>query len=76
MERIAHARHRDPQQRSFNRFFHADDFSEDPAVQRGGEGAAAREKLIAFFRDEDARLTGDYWSGGSEPDASPTSTSW
>jgi glutathione S-transferase len=52
-----------------SRFFHADAFSEDPAVQEQVKaGGAAR--LAEFFRDEDARLGSDYWSGGPQPDAS------
>jgi len=51
------------------RFFHADAFSDDAAVQAAikANGAA---KLTAYFRAEDERLTGDYWSGRKEPDAS------
>lgn len=46
----------------FMRYFHEDDFAADKAVQdkvkeRGGE------KLLAWFREEDARLTRLYWSG-------------
>jgi glutathione S-transferase len=52
-----------------NRFFHEDGFSEDPAV-RAAVKANGADKLTAFFRAEDERLTGDYWSGGAAPDAS------
>lgn len=52
-----------------NRFFHEDDFSDD-AVVRAAVKANGAAKLTAFFRAEDARLTGSYWSGGAEPDAS------
>lgn len=52
----------------FNRFFHADDFSEDPAVQDVVKARAA-EKLGEFFRNENEWLTGDYWTGKDEPDA-------
>lgn len=52
-----------------NRFFHEDGFSDDPAV-RAAVKANGAAKLTQFFRAEDARLTGDYWSGGSAPDAS------
>ena len=52
-----------------NRFFHEDGFSDDPSV-RAAVKANGAAKLTEFFRAEDARLTGDYWSGGSAPDAS------
>jgi glutathione S-transferase len=52
-----------------NRFFHADGFSDDEAVQAAVKANGA-EKLTAFFRGEDARLTRDYWSGEASPDAS------
>ncbi len=46
----------------FNRFFHPDDFSPDKGVQdkvkEHGTG-----KLLAWFREEDAKLTHPYWSG-------------
>jgi glutathione S-transferase len=51
-----------------NRFFHEDDFSDDPGVQKAVKARAA-EKLGALFRAEDERLTGDYWSGKGAPDA-------
>jgi glutathione S-transferase len=52
-----------------SRFFHADVFSQDEAVraQVKASGAAGLDK---FFREEDARLEGPYWSGQPEPDAS------
>lgn len=47
----------------FNRFFHADDFSDDTAVQ-GDVKSHATGKLVAYFRGEDERLGGrTYWSG-------------
>jgi glutathione S-transferase len=52
-----------------NRFFHEDGFSEDPAV-RAAVKANGAGKLTEFFRAEDARLTGEYWSGRASPDAS------
>jgi glutathione S-transferase len=46
-----------------NRFFHDDDFSADPAV-RAGVKARGVEKLLAYFRAEDAALGGrEFWSG-------------
>ena len=51
----------------FNRFFHADAMSGDPKVQEEIKADAA-QKLGAFFRDEDARLTGSYWHGRDGPD--------
>jgi glutathione S-transferase len=47
----------------FNRYFHADDFSPDAAVQAAVKSHAA-EKLIAWFRAQDAEMKGAYWSGG------------
>ena len=52
-----------------NRFFHADGFSGDPAVQAAVKESGAK-RLTAYFREEDKRLTGDHWSGGAAPDAS------
>lgn len=52
-----------------NRFFHPDAFSDDPAVQAQVK-ASGEAGLGKFYREEDARLTRDYWSGGSTPDAS------
>jgi len=46
----------------FNRFFHADDFSPDEAVQ-GGVKSHAATKLVAWFREQDAALKTPYWSG-------------
>lgn len=46
----------------FNRFFHADDFSGDAAVQAAVK-ARGTEKLLAYFREQDAALTGEHWSG-------------
>lgn len=46
----------------FNRFFHEDDFSADAAV-RAGVKARGTEKLLAYFREQDAALTGPHWSG-------------
>jgi glutathione S-transferase len=48
----------------FMRYFHQDDFSplkdvQDKVKERGAE------KLLAWFREEDAKLTGPYWSGES-----------
>ena len=47
---------------AFNRFFHADDYSPDEAVRREVKARGA-EKLLAWFRAEDARLTRPFWSG-------------
>jgi glutathione S-transferase len=41
---------------------HADDFSDAPAVQAAVKARGA-EKVLAWFRAEDERLTGAYWSG-------------
>ena len=46
----------------FNRFFHDDDFSDEKQV-RAAVKARGAEKLRAYFRGEDARLTRPYWSG-------------
>ena|SRR5438105_862070 len=47
----------------FNRFFHADDFSDDSAVQ-GEVKSHATGKLVAYFRAENEALAGrTYWSG-------------
>jgi len=46
----------------FNRYFHAEAFSGDPAVQAAVK-ARGTEKLEAWFRQEDAALTQPYWSG-------------
>ena len=47
----------------FNRFFHADDFSPDGAVQAAVKAHAAT-KLLAWFRAQDAALKTQHWSGG------------
>jgi glutathione S-transferase len=47
----------------FNRFFHADDFSDAKEVQAGVK-ARGTQKLLAYFREQDVALTGTYWSGG------------
>jgi glutathione S-transferase len=46
----------------FNRFFHEDDFSATKEVQAGVK-ARGTEKLLAWFRDEDAGLRRQFWSG-------------
>ena len=46
----------------FNRVFHEDDFSPDAGVQAKVKERGT-EKLLAWFRDEDARLTRPNWSG-------------
>jgi glutathione S-transferase len=46
----------------FNRFFHEDDFSDSKEVQAAVK-ARGTEKLNAYFREQDAQLTGPYWSG-------------
>lgn len=48
----------------FGRFFHDDDFSADEAVRKAVKAHGA-EKLVAWFREEDARLTREWWSGES-----------
>ena len=48
----------------FNRFFHEDDFSDSKDVQAAVK-ARGTEKLAAYFREQDAALTGPYWSGDS-----------
>ena len=48
----------------FNRFFHEDDFADSKEVQ-GAVKARGTEKLLGYFRDQDAALTGPYWSGDS-----------
>lgn len=50
----------------FNRFFHEDDFSSDPAV-RAAVKAHGTEKLLAWFAEQDAALAGPWWSGGAAP---------
>ena len=46
----------------FNRFFHEDDFAEDAAA-RAAVKAHGTQKLLDYFRGEDAHLTGPWWSG-------------
>lgn len=46
----------------FNRFFHEDDFAASKEVQAAVK-ARGTEKLLAYFREQDAQLTGPYWSG-------------
>jgi glutathione S-transferase len=46
----------------FNRFFHEDDFAADAAA-RAAVKARGTEKLLAYFREQDAVLTGEHWSG-------------
>ena len=46
----------------FNRFFHADDFSDDAAIQEAVKARGAA-KLEAWFAQEDAALRTEYWSG-------------
>jgi glutathione S-transferase len=53
----------------FNRFFHEDDFSPSKEVQAGVK-LRGTEKLLAWFREQDAALKGPYWSGNDAPDAS------
>jgi len=52
----------------FNRFFHEDAFSADPKVQAAVKDGAEKA-LEQYFRDEDARLAREYWSGERSPDA-------
>jgi glutathione S-transferase len=49
-----------------NRYFHADDFSADEAVQKQ-VSEHGQAKIVAFFQRENGRLTGQYWSGGTAP---------
>lgn len=46
----------------FNRFFHEDDFADAQQV-RSAVKARGTEKLLAYFREQDAGLTRLYWSG-------------
>jgi glutathione S-transferase len=46
----------------FNRFFHDDDFAEARDV-RAAVKARGSEKLLAYFRGEEAQLTRAFWSG-------------
>jgi len=46
----------------FGRFFHPDDYSDDPAVGEAVKAHAAK-KLLAWFRAEDAKFPTPFWSG-------------
>jgi len=46
----------------YNRFFHEDDFSDDATV-RAAVKERGTQKLLDWYRGEDAALTGPYWSG-------------
>lgn len=46
----------------FNRFFHAEDFSAHGPVQEEVTASGA-ERLLEWFGEQDAALTGEYWSG-------------
>ena len=48
----------------FNRFFHQDDFAAAKEVQEAVKARGA-EKLLEYFREQDAALTKPYWSGDS-----------
>jgi glutathione S-transferase len=48
----------------FNRFFHPADFSADKAVQDAVKEQGTR-KMLEYFREQDAALTGPHWSGAS-----------
>ncbi len=48
----------------FNRFFHQDDFAAEKDVQEAVKARGA-QKLLEYFRGEDAALATPYWSGGS-----------
>jgi glutathione S-transferase len=48
---------------TFNRFFHQDDFASAKDTQDAVKSRGA-DKLHAYFREQDARLTSPYWSGG------------
>jgi glutathione S-transferase len=52
-----------------NRFFHEDDFSPAKDVQASVK-AHGTQKLVAWFREQDAALRTPYWSGNDAPDAS------
>ena len=47
----------------FNRYFHHDDFASTPEAQDAVK-AHGTDKLLAYFREQDAALTKPYWSGG------------
>ena len=49
----------------FNRYFHVDDFSADAGVQ-GAVKARGTEKLLGYFRQQDASLRTPCWSGGDD----------
>jgi glutathione S-transferase len=46
----------------FNRFFHVDDFADGREVREAVK-ARGNDKLLAWFREQDAALTRPYWSG-------------
>ena len=46
----------------FSRFFHEDDFADDPAV-RAAVKAHGAQKLVKWFAGQDAAFAGEYWSG-------------
>ena len=48
----------------FNRFFHQDDFAAAKEAQDAVKARGA-EKLLEYFREQDAALTKPYWSGNS-----------
>ena len=48
----------------FNRFFHQDDFAAAKEVQEAVKARGA-EKLLEYFREQDAALSKPYWSGDS-----------
>jgi glutathione S-transferase len=52
-----------------NRFFHEDAIAGDKGAQAEVKRIAAA-KLVDFFRAEDEKLAGPYWSGNAAPDAS------
>ena len=48
----------------FHRFFHQDDFAAAKEAQEAVKARAA-DKLLEYFREQDAALTKPYWSGDS-----------
>ena len=48
----------------FNRFFHQDDFADAKDAQDAVKSRGT-QKLLAYFRGEDAALAGPHWSGGT-----------
>ena len=48
----------------FHRFFHQDDFAAAKDVQEAVKARGA-EKLLEYFREQDATLTRPFWSGDS-----------